>query len=216
MHRFATIAARVLAVVALALAVVPAAQAQTWNEAGDAGQLAGNAQVTTGAGPLTTINGYLDPSFFDSDVYCVRLTATPPAGLPLLYLNCAVMQGPNVYLFNSAGIGIATNYTCSAGSKAILAPNFSLPSGNYYVAVSHWGWEPTSSGGAIWLPNVFGQRTPDGPGAANPISGWGGLPVPQQLNPYSVGLNANYFSFCDAATGTVKSTWGQLKILYRD
>jgi hypothetical protein len=202
--------------VVLALAAAPAARAQIWNEAGDAGQLPVTAQITVGAGALTTINGYLTPDFYDSDVYCVHLTATPPTGLPLVYLNCVVIQGPNVYLFDSAGMGIATNYTCAGSQKAIVAPSTSLAPGTYYVAVSHWGWEPISSGGAIWLPSLLGQRAPDGPGAANPIIGWGGLPVPQPINPYSVGLNANYFTYCDASTPAMRPTWGSLKVMYRD
>lgn len=202
---------RLLAAGALCLALAPAASAQTWNESPDAGQLPVLAQVTAGTGPLVTINGELQGDF-DADVYCVRLLSTPPANLPLVALQCVMIQGPNVYLFDANGMGIATNYTCAGGQKAILAPNVSLPPGTYYVAVSHTGWNPASTGGYIWQPNVLGQRAPDGPGAASPVWGWGGLPAPAAINPYSIGLNVNYFGYCDAPTPAAKPTWGSLKL----
>lgn len=210
----ATTAVRRLAILAaFLLALAPAAGAQTWNEVGDAFPYVQAAQQTVGSGPLTLINGTLDQDA-DADVFCVRLVATPPAGAPLLWMNCVVHNGPNVYLFDAAGVGVATNYTCQAGQKLIVAPNVSLPPGNYYVAVSYTGWEPSSLAGAIWLSALPGQRAPDGPGAAGALWGWGGTGLVQPMNPYSVGLSAAWFGYCDAATPSAKPTWGALKIRY--
>jgi hypothetical protein len=36
----------------------------------------------------------------------------------------------------------------------------------------------------------------------------------QPSNPYLVGLSGTWFTFCDAATPSVRPTWGALKIHY--
>jgi hypothetical protein len=194
------------------LAAAPAARAQVWTEGGDAGDLPATAQHTAGFGALSQINGALG-SANDVDLYCIRLTAVPPAGLPIVSLQCVVIQGPNVWLFDAAGNGVFTSQTCSGGNKTILAPNVSLPAGLYYVGVSYYGVEPQSPTGPIWLPALPGQRAPDGPGAPGPLTGWAGVPNVQPLNPYT--LTFNFMGYCDAAVGTTHATWGALKTFYR-
>jgi hypothetical protein len=201
-----------LALLALGLAVAPA-HAQIWVESPDAGDLVRTAQVTTGVGPLTQIQGFL-ASPADVDVYCVHLSTTPPALSALIGLNCAVIQGPNVWLFDAAGNGIGSNATCSGGSKMIIAPTTSLLPGDYYVAVSYFDFDPQSGSGAMWLPGPPFWRAPDGPGAAGTLTGWAGNPNVHPLNPYQVFLNPG-FTFCGSATGTSSPTWGSLKIRYR-
>ena len=200
-----------LGLLVLALAAVPA-QAQVWVESPDAGDLVSTAQTTVGTGPLTQIQGFL-ASPTDVDVYCVHLSVTPPAFAPIIGLNCVVIQGPNVWLFDAAGNGIASNSTCSGGSKQILAPSTSLPPGDYYVAVSYFEWDPQSSLGAMWQPVLPFWRAPDGPGAAGTLTGWAGSPVIQPINPYQVFFNPG-FEFCGAATPNSHPTWGSLKIRY--
>ena len=197
--------------IVLALAAIPA-HAQIWNETGDAGDLVGTAQLTAGPGALTQIKGNL-ASATDVDVYCVQLIATPPVFSAIVGLNCAVIQGPNVWLFDAAGNGIASNTTCSGGSKQIVAPATPLPVGNYYVAVSYFDYDPQSSLGAIWNPGPPFWRTPDGPGAGGTLTGWAGTPNVQPLNPYQVFLNPG-FAYCDQVTPTQHRTWGSLKIHY--
>ncbi len=201
-----------VALVLALLALAPAARAQTWNEVGDAGDLVGTAQTTLGAGPLATITGNLG-SPTDVDMYCFQLPGPTPIASPLLFLQCVVIQGPNVFLFDAAGNGIATNETCSANNKLILSPNVPLPPGNYYVAVANYGIEPQSAGGPIWNVGLPGQRAPDGPGAGQPLVGWGGTPVVNPLNPYQ--LTLQYATYCGAPTPTLHSSWGTLKSHYR-
>ncbi len=210
--RFRLAALTALLVAAL-VAAAPAARAQTWNEIGDAGDLVSTAQLTTGSTGLSAINGSLQTDN-DVDVFCVRLTTPPPAGLPLVWMNCVVNGGPQVWLFDAGGNGVATNMLCQGGQKLIVAPNFSLVPGNYYVAVAYSGIEPQSPGGAIWLPNVLANHTPDGPGAPGPLTGWAGTPQIQPTNPYSLGFYSSWFGFCDAATPARTGTWGTLKIRY--
>ena len=204
--------AQLVAFAAAALLVLATAgPAQAWNEIGDAGSLVATSQITVGTGSLTQINGNL-ASPTDVDLYCVRLSSVAPAGLPIVSLQCVVIQGPNVWLFNAAGHGVFSNSTCSAGNKTILAPSVSLPVGTYYVAVSYTGIDPQSAAGAIWLSAPPTQRAPDGPGAAGPLTGWAGVPNVQPINPYQV--NLSFMTHCDAPTPVTPTSWGTLKIRY--
>jgi hypothetical protein len=203
---------RLAIVLALAAWVAPA-YAQTWNEVGDAGSFIGTAQTTIGSGPLTTLNGTLSTPD-DIDVYCITVGPTPRVlGLPVVTLQCVVNQGPTVWVFDASGVGVATNETCSGGGKTITTTLVS-PGGptTLYVAVAHYGVEPSSAGGPIWLPAVAGERTPDGPGAAGFLNGWAGTPVVAPLNPYQIGLG--FATSCSDATPAPTTSWGSLKIRY--
>ena len=201
------------ALVLLGLAsLVPAARAQTWSETGDAGNLVATAQATVGAGAITQITGSL-PLSDDVDLYCIKLTSVPPAGSPLVQLGCLAHQSPNVWLFDAAGNGVFTNETCAFGNKTLLAPNVSMAPGTYYVGVSYYNRNAVSAGGNIWIPGLPGQRAPDGPGAAQPLSGWAGVVIMNPPNPYTINLVG--FSACSAATPAMRSTWGGVKSYYR-
>src|SRR5690349_18365486 len=80
---------RLAAACVLTLAIATPALAQTWNENGDAGDVVSTAQLTLGSGALTGINGQLT-SPTDIDLYCIHLSAVPPAGLPIVQLNCII------------------------------------------------------------------------------------------------------------------------------
>jgi hypothetical protein len=201
----------VLAACLAALSFATVAQAQTWNETGDAGDFVASAQSTVGTGALQTINGNL-ASPTDADLYCVHLTAVPPAGLPLVQLQCVLIQGPNVRMFDALGNGVFMNETCSGGNKTILAPNVSLAAGTYYIAVSYYGVDPQSAGGAIWLSGLPGQRGPDGPGAAGTLTAWAGNASVQPINPYTIHLA--FMGYCEAPTPALPATWGALKVHY--
>jgi hypothetical protein len=194
-----------------ALSIAPVAHAQTWNETGDAGDLVASAQSTVGSGALQTINGNL-ASATDVDLYCVHLTAVPPANLPIVQIVCASPTSPNVRLFDALGNGVLTNETCSGSVKTILAPNVSLAAGTYYIGVAYSGLNPQSAGGAIWLSPVPGQRVPDGPGAAGTLTGWSGSPNVQPINPYTI--NLDFMAYCEAPTPALPATWGALKVHY--
>jgi hypothetical protein len=209
LHRFGSLVA---ALVLVSLFAASAAHAQIWVESGDAGDLVPTAQVTVGPGALIQIQGSL-ASATDVDVYCVRVVTQTPQSVALIGLNCTVVQGPNVWLFDAAGNGLASNGTCSGGAKQIPALT-SLPPGNYYVAVSYYDYDPQSAGGAIWLPLPPSTRAPDGPGAGGTLTGWAGTPNVQPLNPYQVYFNPDYFAFCEAATPVSRPTWGALKLYY--
>ena len=215
-----------LAAAVLTLSTGSTARAQVWNEVGDAGSLVQTAQVTVGSGPLLTILGNL-ASPTDVDVYCIHyeytppgaamgaraLSAGPPPGLPLIQLQCAGTQDPNVWLFDAAGNGVLSGSTCAAGNKTIFTPAVPLTPGTYYVAVSYYGYDPQSALGPIWLPGGPTSRAPDGPGAPASLVGWAGTPILGPLSPYQ--LNLTYMSYCSAPVPTVRTTWGTLKSIYR-
>jgi hypothetical protein len=201
------------ALVLLCLALIaPTARAQAWAETGDAGDQIATAQTTLGAGAITQITGSL-PLSDDVDLYCIKLASVPPAGTPLVQLTCVLQQSPNVWLFDAAGNGVFMNETCAFGSKTLLAPSVSMTPGTYYVGVSYYNRNAISGGGNIWIPAVPGQRTPDGPGAGQPLSGWAGIVVVNPPNPYTINLTG--FVACSAATPTLRSTWGLVKSYYR-
>lgn len=204
--------ARCLALAAtLVLALAPAARTQTWNEVGDAGDMIASAQVTVGVGPFTTINGALG-SAGDVDMYCVELGTSPRAlGIPAVRLQCVMVSGPDVWVFDANGNGVGTDQICQGGFKTVTTALFPSP-GTYYVAVAYSGVRPQSAGGSIWDPGALVERTPDGPGAASPLTGWAGSGNVAPVNPYQITLD--YITFCDAATPAAKPTWGSLKLRY--
>jgi hypothetical protein len=184
------------------------ALAQTWNESGDAGALPGTAQSTVGAGSITAIAGNLDsPS--DVDMYCIQVQA--PATFSAR-LQCVVIQGPNLWLFDSMGKGVAANSICVGGDKRILS-TFVSTSGKYYVAVSFNGVNPFAGADPIWVPANTGERAPDGAGAAGAVTSWQGSGQLQPLNPYQVLLTS--VAACEAPVPTTPQVWGHLKEIYR-
>lgn len=204
-----------LGILAAALLSAPAVIAQTWSEAGDAGDLVGTAQSTSGAGALTTINGLL-AGHGDVDLFCVQLTSVPPSGLPLVSVACTMHADPTPYIFTATGMGVDTNMTCAGGLKQAVAPNFSLTPGQYYVAIAHGDWFPQSSGGPIWQTLYTGPMWPNGSGAGSPLTGWIGPLTFVAPASYSLILNPNYFVYCDTATPVETSSWGALKARFGD
>ena len=203
---------RRLSIVALALlaalAATRRAQAQNWNESGDAGQLPATAQVTTGTGALTSINGRLGTAS-DVDMYCIRIPN--PAGA-LIRLQCVVITGPDLWVFDATGKGVGANSWCVVGDKRVTSALITT-AGTYYVAVSFDGVYPVSGANAIWNPANVPERAPDGPGAAGTVTGWTGTGNVQPLNPYQILLSAA--NYCDAAVSVLPAQWGRLKLLYR-
>ncbi len=205
-----------LTLVALAsltcLFLAPVSRAQTWVESGDAGPLIATAQATLGPGAITQITGTL-PLSDDVDLYCIQLAAVPPAGTPLVQLQCLAQQSPNIWLFDAAGNGVFTNETCALGNKTLLAPSISMAPGTYYVGVSYYNRNAVSPGGNIWIPGIPGQRSPDGPGAPGPLVGWAGIVIMNPPNAYTIHLSG--FVACGSATPARRSNWGEVKSYYR-
>ena len=143
------------------------AGAFTWREADDANALPVSAQVTTGHGCLTAITGGFDTSQ-DVDIYMLEVVTPMQLSIALL---CTANNGPNIWLFDQNGFGVAASSTCAAGSKLILN-TFVSTAGTYCVAVAHDGMEPHAGLEPIWTPGGAGERAPNGTGAAGAVTGW--------------------------------------------
>jgi len=207
-HRVMHVLRGLFVVVFLLSVTTTASFAQTWSEVGDAGDYPATAQTTAGAGALTTITGSL---FADSDVdvYCIRITDEAAFKARL---QCVAWLGPSPFLFDASGVGVATTDECSAGDK-LISSTFVTTNGVYYLAIAPMPIIAYSGVDAIWLPVLSSERAPDGPGAANPVNAWGGAPMVQPVNPYTVYLTGA--EFCDAPVPAEQRSWGRVKTMYQ-
>ena len=127
-------------------------------------------------------------------------------------LMCLQIQSPDLYLFDATGKGLALAQICAGNCKQI-GPSFVGAAGTYYIAVAQFGSLAFAGPDLIWLSNTTLARAPDGPGAANPITSWGG--TPQFFTPINYQINLSGVSFCSGATPAHLHTWGSLKQIYR-
>ena len=185
------------------------AAAQNWNESFDAGQTIALADITSGANPLTSITGALIAQWDATDMYCI---AIQDLNSFQAYLNCAILDDRDLWLFDDNGFGIALDDGCIAG-VTMLSGQFGSTSGFYYLAVTADGSEAQSSTGSIWDPAIVsGERAPDGPGAANPLTMWiDGSEV--LTSPYTVYLSGA--QVCDGTVARETVNWGSVKSTYR-
>lgn len=177
-----------LALIAVA-GLAGAAQAQSWNESlnggGDAGDLAGTAQLVSGSGSLTSIVGLFGAN--DVDLYIVRVVdptnflATTVGGTSL---------DTQIWLFDMAGMGIAHNDDSPSGglqSRLQGADVFStgafagstiasmLVAGqNYIVGVSRYNRDPQDSTPAAIFANSPFNGIHSRSGTAGALAGWVG------------------------------------------
>lgn len=160
-----------------ALAVTSTSMAQTWAEAGDAGQLPAGAQVTMGVGMLSTITGELTAS--DADMYAIMITDSN-LFFAQSHSNSTTID-TQMWLFNSAGMGISFNDDWVGGTtlQSAITDQFVNSNGLYYLAISGYDYDATSGGNEIWLDTPFrSERMPDGAGAAGMVDGWGTTGTP--------------------------------------
>jgi hypothetical protein len=199
-----------VAVVLFGLVTATGVRAQVWNEVVDAGDLPATAQVTVGTGPLTVIQGSLN-SPTDVDMYCVNVT--DPGGF-FACLQCFVNQGPNLWIFNATGNGVAANTLCQAGCKQVTNA-FVTSAGTYYIAVAYDAIYPYSGSDIMWNPAYVPERAPDGPGAAGAVTSWAGTPNVQPPSSYQISFSGTAPLYCTAPTPASSETWGRLKVFYR-
>jgi hypothetical protein len=166
------------------------AMALTWNEVGDAGNLPGTAQITTGIGDLTSISGTLLAPV-DVDMFAIFITGAVDFFATTEGLTSIDTQ---LFLFDSSGLGIMSNddTPATAGLQSTLPPT-TLAAGLYYLAISEWNNEPFSSGGAIFADTIEGTNGPTGPGGANPVIGWDNNSFLNQELPYEIALRGATF-----------------------
>lgn len=168
----------------LVLTSVTPSYATTFTESGDAGNIPSAAQVTTGIGALTEIDGTLSPMSGDGqDMYLIHIdgggtfSATTVGGV--------VGFDSELFLFDINGKGVYANddvvgYDAPATLPAghVLTP---VAAGDYYLAITQCCSEPASLTGPIFpISDTFDNHNSDinGPtavGGASPVIGYFGL-----------------------------------------
>jgi hypothetical protein len=146
-----------------------------WNESldggGDAGDLPATAMTIPGAGPLTAIRGSGGGN--DADMYAIYIC--DPTSFSASTSNTETNLDTQLFLFNSSGIGVASDDDNPAGGfTSVITNTFVTTPGLYYLAITTYDKDPLdSSGNLIWNDTPYNvERAPDGPGAANPIAQW--------------------------------------------
>jgi hypothetical protein len=163
----------------LALAVMLAPRLTlAQDEAGDALatalRISGNPDGTT---PLPAISGVLDPD--DCDIFYFRIA--DPSVFSATTVGTASFN-TQLFLFNESGVGITMNDDdpLSASPQSRLSSTFiPLSPGNYYLAITPSDKDPLDKAGMeLWndLPPTT-ERSPDGPGAPNPLHSWSSSPL---------------------------------------
>jgi len=152
------------------LAAAGVANAQIFNEIGDASQLLPGQD--TGIGALSFITGSLSGNA-DVDLYAITITD---------FANFSATVGvtagfdSQLFLFNAAGFGIVSNDDVIGGGTSAITAGTVTSNGLYYIAISSYNLDPTSSGGNIFPNSPFtAQLLPTGAGGAFALSGWTGF-----------------------------------------
>lgn len=174
---------RVVYSVAFAAVIVcgPPAMAVTWNElGGDAGDVPATAQVTTGVGSLTQINGTLG-NHNDADMYRIFITGGGTFSATANQ-NEALQTPLQLFLFDEDGYGVYYDDDSGVDDTPWLPSGVTYTpteAGIYYLAISAKNNDPIivpSTTPIVPGNYIFGQGDytdgPDGDGAASPIMDW--------------------------------------------
>jgi len=195
-----------LIAVMMCLVVSPSAHATLWNESGDAGELPNNADIAIGSGPLTQINGTA-VGLEDVDMY--QILITDPNTFSAIGTGGLTYGPPRMFLFNSAGYGVA-GYIDSTNTGVMITDAFVSSPGIYYLAYSAGSIPGASNLGSneLWFLNPYDvERAPDGPGAALPIADWSLMPLPFSLDSYTITLTGAAFVPEPGVLGLLMPAW---------
>lgn len=157
-----------IASVGLIVGVASSADAITFLEIGDAGDLPGIAQAAGTLPLLTQITGSI-ANGTDADLFAISLATA--GQFSATTAGVGTLGDTQLFLFNASGVGILANDD-TIGLRAAL-PGTSLDAGLYFLAISSFNRDPVSAGGLIFPSSPFsGVFGPTGPGGAGPITGW--------------------------------------------
>lgn len=160
-------------VAALMLAWQGAAQAATYIETVDAGQILSGAALVTIANP-TQISGNIF-AVDDADLFAIQLTAGTPFTAQTSSAGFASggIEDTQLFLFNAAGQGVRYNDDIEVTnffSKITFTPSVS---GAYYLGVSAIGNNPLGSGGSfMYVRNPLDSTQVAGPSLAGALGSW--------------------------------------------
>lgn len=149
-----------------ACALFAGAQAQTWYEQGDAGDLPETAQ-STGSGALSDIQGTLDTN--DVDMYAIYIT--DPASFSASTVGGATWD-TQLFLFDADGRGIVAEDDTGGLQSTINNANNCIPGpGVYYLAITRYNKDPLGcNDGGLWSSND--NNCPNGPESTSRVASW--------------------------------------------
>jgi hypothetical protein len=169
---------------------------------GDAGSTPGSAQISTVAGPVTTIRGSLlgfkgiaGKLIGDfEDMYQIYIA--DPDKFTIDFSDATIPV--SLWLFDAKGFGVLGNLASGDGFGPVL-PQFATDSsrsgvfepGFYFVAITSSGRSPFSFDGKFAGPifdfeDPFEVSGPDGSGGFGPLSFWSGTPNPFSFDEYEI------------------------------
>ncbi|MBI1190557.1 MAG: hypothetical protein GC200_07780 [Tepidisphaera sp.] len=143
------------------------------NGGGDAGQLPGSELPVSGSGTLSSMSGFLDLD--DTDMY--RIQICDPTNFVADADDPRTQFDTQMWLFKTDGTGVEFNDDGPNGSRSYLDGTFVTDPGEYLLAITNYDRDALDQNGdLIWENTPFiTVRPPDGPGAANPVTSWGGF-----------------------------------------
>lgn len=153
----------------VALFATSVAMAGSWAESGDAIDLLPG-QETVGTGSLDMITGSIGVP--DVDLYHIKIVD---------YMNFSastvglVSWDSRLFLFNSTGYGVVMDDddAVSGTLQSKITSAYIPGNGDYYLAIARYNSNALDANGQeIWLSSPYTEKTPDGPGAANPLASW--------------------------------------------
>lgn len=178
--------------------VVSTAQASTWAEVGDAGNLPGSAQIPVGN--VTAITG-VALTTLDVDLYKIFISHPTTFSASVSGGDGSGEYDSALALFDQAGLGVYANDDAIFNNgQAALPANYPLGpqvAGTYYLAIFDIDSAPTSgnvsSSDTSIFPEVGEPYTqiagPTGAGGASPLTGWAPFESALYLNEgYSIAL----------------------------
>ncbi|BCW94739.1 MAG: DVUA0089 family protein [Fimbriimonadales bacterium] len=148
-------------------ALVFSAQAQTWFEQGDAGDLPETAQ-STGSGALSDIQGTLDTN--DVDMYAIYIS--DPASFSATTSNGATWD-TQLFLFDANGVGVVADDDGGDGLQSLInnTNNCITSPGVYYLAITRFNKDPLGcNDGGLWSTNV--NNCPNGAEPSSRVASW--------------------------------------------
>ncbi len=153
-----------LLVFAIVLAVSSLAGAQVFNEGADCGQSLSNyCAVPNGT---TTINGAITGGL--ADLYLFSW------GGGNFHADTWGSGGDSqLFLFNSAGVGVQANDDCNGHGLDACLDVVGLVAGSYFIGVSQFDYDPYDSSNNLIFPS-FPFNGQFGPNSGNPLDHWSG------------------------------------------
>lgn len=142
------------------LALCATVQAQVWNEVGDADEVPGFEQDTTGAGVLVQLNGYLQDledgknfCFDDVDMYLIQIPDPATFSVNMIGTDLdGALDDTMLWIFDAAGNLVVFDDDDGPGNLSQINAGelAGFPAGNYLIAVSLFATTPGDDPVTYW------------------------------------------------------------------